>query len=94
MVQSFSELTFFPCPNVLKKLSQAVAAPQRGTGGGLVPPKFQNFAKIDKKKWHKISWVYLWNEKLCQNPPPPPTSFRFLRAGATTVLKYIICENS
>ena len=54
------------------------------TGGGLrgiCPPRSQKSAKIVKEKWHKIRWVYLWIEKLRQNPPISPG---FFRAGAAT----------
>ena len=41
-------------------------------------------AKFFKEEWHEISWVYLYIEKLRQNPPPPVTSFGLFRAGAVT----------
>ena len=50
--------------------------------GGFVPPKPKKLANIVQENWHKISLVYLWIDKLCQNPPP--TSFGFFRAGAAT----------
>ena len=41
-----------------------------GGGTGEDAPHFSKVGKIVKEKWHEISWVYLWTEKLRQNPPP------------------------
>ena len=49
---------------------KTVAAPRGGLGRIRPPPNSQKSAKIVKEKWHKISWVYLYIEKLRQNPPP------------------------
>ena len=54
----------------LLKAFQPVAAPQGGLGGTFPPPNPKIRQKIFKETWHKISLVYLWIEKLRQNPPP------------------------
>ena len=77
MVQSFSELTFFSCPKVLKKLSQAVAAPQRGTGGGggLSHPSSKILQKLTKRNGIKLVG-YTFGMKNYVKVPPPPNFFQ------------------
>ena len=63
---------------------ESISGGTTGGTGGTYPPKFRKLAKIVKEKWHGIKLGIPLDKKIISNLSPPPTRFRFFRAGAAT----------
>ena len=67
-----------------------VSAPRVDWGN--CPCRFQRSSKLSKKYKHKVSWVYLQAEKLCQNPLHRPRLSMFLEPVPPLKSPFVGCS--